>query len=239
MPILVKPTNDESRLNLLVTSENTAQADQSAGNAYLTQETLASINNLKNNLESQIKAVTGLLAGRAKEVREKNEALSVLNTYIRDIWEVLKRRVYRNNEPAEVLTYYGLPLDGSVPSIITDSEIFSLAATILEGDSKAVASGYQAITCPSAVDLKIVLDSAQKEVSDIAPADRQYNTAQSNLADTRQQVDTLINDIIAELEFNMRKLAASNRRRIMRTYGVTYKYASGEITETDTQETSV
>ena len=40
--------------------------------------------------------------------------------------------------------------------------------------------------------------------------------------------DEFIDETIAELEFNLRKLDPSNKRRIMRSYGVTYKYAAGE-----------
>jgi len=235
MPVLFKPTNDESRLSLLVTSSNTAQADQTAGNSYLSQETLASINTLKAEFESLIKTESGLLAGRSKEIREKNEAMARLNTFIRDIWEVLKRRVSRNSEPAEVLTYYGLPLDGTVRPSLSENEILTLAATIIDGDTKALGAGYAAISCPSALELNAVLESAKKEAGDIAMADRQYSNAQKDLAKARQSVDTLIDDIIAELDFALRKLEASNRRRIMRTYGVSYKYSLGETTDVTTE----
>lgn len=228
MPYLVKPSNDEGRINLLKTSLATSKSDSKLGNMLLSSETLQKIETAYADFESKLKALTGTLALRSREVREKNEAKSLLEMYIRDLWESVKRRVYRNKLPAEVLTFYKLPLDGTVPPTIIDKEILSLATQIIEGDKKAVAAGYAATVNPSADELATVLAATEKEFDDVAPADRQYNQAQEALAPIRNIADELIIDIIAELDYNLRKKEAETRRRIMRSYGVTYAYAKGE-----------
>ena len=114
MPVIAKPTSDESRLNLITTSISTAKSDATSGKSYLTSETLEKANSVVTELGTKMKEETGKLANRSKEVREKNEALHILETYIRDMWDVVKRRVYRKNQPAEVFNYYQLPLDGTV-----------------------------------------------------------------------------------------------------------------------------
>ncbi len=49
----------------------------------------------------------------------------------------------------------------------------------------------------------------------------------------REQADDLIDDIAAELRFNLRKKDPASRRRIMRTYGVKYRYLKGEPVEAE------
>jgi len=225
MPIIKKPGNDESRLNLINTAINVGTADASAGNYYLSTTTIENATRLKNNYETALYAFVGTLSERSKEVRQKNSAIETLNTYIRDALVLLKRRVNRNNEPAEVLTYYGLPLSGTLPGGLNESELLAIAETIIEGDSKAVTAGYSPISCPSAIELAEVLASTRKQIFEVAPADRSYYNAQKAVAEIRSEVNILINDIIAELKFNLRKHEPANRRRIMRTYGVTFKSA--------------
>ncbi len=231
MPVLVKPTSDASRLNLLNSSLNASKTEVKSGNPYLSETTLSQISSVSEEFDSKIKDETGMLAERSKEVREKNEAIVALEVTIRDLWEVIKRRVYRKNEPAEVLNYYQLPLDGTVPKVITEKEIFTLAGKIIEGDKKAITAGYAAAVCPSATELNDVLIAAKKEADEVAQADRNYNQTQKALAPIRSKADELITDIIDELEYNLRKLDPSHKRRIMRSYGVTYRYAAGESEE--------
>ena len=228
MPTLVKPTSDESRLNLLKTSVSTGRSDIESGNQHLSEETITMVETEAIAFDASLKIEAGTLSKREKEVREKNVAKARLETYIRDLWEVTKRRVYRNGEPAEVLTFYQLPLDGTVPGGINENEILALATKIVEGDKKAIAAGYPAAVCPSAAEISAVRDATEKEMADVAPADRQFDEAAKALTPHRALANELINDIIAELEFNLRKLEPSHRRRIMRTYGITFRYNPGE-----------
>jgi len=228
MPILDKPSNDANRLNMLNMTVSTGTSDLAAGNNYLSEETLNEVAAKALEFNTELLSGTGSAGDRSKEVREKNEAVKKLETFTRDMWEVIKRRVFRNNEPAEVLSYYQLPLDGTVPKVIKEDEIFTLAAKVIEGDSKAVGAGYSMAVCPSAAELGTILAAAQKEANDVAQADRQLDKAYKDMAVVREQADEIIDDIIAELEYNLRKLEPSNRRRVMRTYGVSFKYAPGE-----------
>ena len=49
----------------------------------------------------------------------------------------------------------------------------------------------------------------------------------------REHADDLIDDIAAELRFNLRKKDPASRRRIMRTYGVKFRYLKGEPVEAE------
>jgi len=49
-----------------------------------------------------------------------------------------------------------------------------------------------------------------------------------NLISVRPQADTVIREVMDELRFNLRHMDAPSQRRIMRTYGATFKYLPGE-----------
>jgi hypothetical protein len=72
------------------------------------------------------------------------------------------------------------------------------------------------------------LTAAQSEQNDIAGADRTYDQAQETLASLCIQADGLIQETVDELRFNLRKKDAPSQRRIIRTYGGSYSYLSGE-----------
>ena len=228
MPYLDKPSNDEERLNLVKTTLKTNLSDSASDMSFLTTETVQSATAVSLTFENKLKNLNGALAVRSRDIREKNDSIKTVEVYIRDLWEVTKRRVHRKNLPAEVLTYYMLPLDGSVPLSISPMEIFTLTAQIIEGDSKAVIAGFEPAANPSAAELSTVLILAEKEAADVPPSDRKMSIAQEELAIERTKIDEVINDIIDDLEYALRKKNAPARRRIMRTYGVSFKYLPGE-----------
>lgn len=225
------PRSDLERQAFLETAAKTGQEDIDAGKDYLSQELVTSITDFLPNYDLKIENVTLFLSGREKEVREKNEAISDLVTYTHDLWEVLRRRVNRKDEPAEILTYYRLPLDGKNPTLHTDSEWLTMAENVVAGDAQAVAAGFDAMINPTAAELDAVRVATQTEVDEVAPADRQYDEAQEAAATLRPQADELILEVMDSLRYTLRKKDAPSQRRIMRSYGAKYTYLRGETIE--------
>jgi hypothetical protein len=97
-------------------------------------------------------------------------------------------------------------------------------------------AGYGTSVCPTVAELQVALDSAQKELADVTPAERELNDAQKAVFSLRQQADDLILDIIAELRFHSRKEDAVSQRHLLRTYGASYRYQPGEVRDMDDVE---
>lgn len=228
MPRYRPPESDLARQAFLETSAKTGQEDIDAGNNYISQSLVDDINGFLSGYDTKVEVVSATLSGREKEVREKNEAVATLVTYVRDLWGVLKRRVKRKKEPAEVRTYYQLLLDGKNPSPKSDNEWLTMAENVAEGDAKAVTAGFDAILNPSAEELYAVLQDAQKEVGEVALADRKYDEAQEAIAALRPRADELILEVMDELKYTLRKKEAPSQRRIMRTYGAAFTFFPGE-----------
>ncbi len=231
MPIYQSPGSDNARLSFLERAKTTATQDIAAENEYITQNLVDEITVFLPDFEEKVNAVSEKLSGRAKEVRERMQAFEKMTVYTRDLWAVLKRRVWRMNEPAEVLTFYKLPLDGTVPNPNGQEEWLTIAKEVVGGDARAVAAGYLAMVNPSAEELDTVVQIAEAEYDDVAMADREYDKAQEELANLRPTADQLAQEVMDELRFTLRKKDNPSQRRIMRTYGATFKYAEGEPEE--------
>ena len=126
-----------------------------------------------------------------------------------------------------------LPLSGDVPNPTTQEEWLALAAQVVQGDADAVAAGHPAMVNPSAARLQAVLAATMTEAEDVAMADRAYDEAQEAVAALRPRADELIEDVMAELRFNLRKKDPPSQRRIMRTYGARFRYLEGEPVDPD------
>ncbi len=233
MPTYEAPYTDRDRLIFLQRIATTGPQDIAAGNLYVGQATLNEVAVFLTGFEAAMNAISEKLSGRAKETRERAEAVERAGLYTRDLWEVLKRRVRRLDQPAEVLTFYQLPLDGTVPKPTTQEEWLSFAAQVVLGDARAVAAGYPPMVNPSAAELQAALQAAVSEAADVALADRAYDQAQEAVEALRSPADALIAEVVDQLRFNLRKKDAPSQRRVMRTYGARFRYLSGEPVDPD------
>lgn len=224
------PQNDNARSQLLrkCIHATTQQEVRLPVEVLVPEELIAKGNELLPLFNERLSDVNALLSHRSKEVAEKQEALSRLNTWLRDFWEVLRRRTSRLDHPAQVLSFYQLPLSGVTPQLSKEKDMLEVAQRVVDGDKAANQAGYPPMVNPSVEELKTVLDAAWKEVGDVPMADQAYDRAQENIANIRSQVDDLIRDLYDHLNFNLRKKEAAGRRRILQNYGFTFRYLKGE-----------
>jgi len=227
MPYLSYPNSDAQRITFMRISLSTAKND-AAAKPLLPDDLMMNLENVATAYNATYDLLNSSLSHRQKEVREKNEAMSSLSINVRDFFAVLKRRTYRKEHPTEIFRLYGILSDGELPKISREADLLVAAEAIVFGDKKAVESGYPAMSNPSASEVQEKLVAARKEISEVAPADRVYNEVQKDLEMQRGSVDELIREISDTIQFVLRKHSVSNIRRIMRTYGFTYRYLKGE-----------
>lgn len=230
------PTSSGELLYFLTKTVKTGEKDIAAGRNYLDQDIIDQIILFLPDYKEKNNIVSAFLAGREKEVREKNVSVKKLITCTQDLWEVLKRRVKRNEEPNEVLTYYQLPLDGDVPKIgASESNWVEMAGRVQQGDAEAVKAGFEPMVNPSAADLKKTLQKAKKEIEDVAPADRAYDEAQEAVEALNPQAYEFEDEVMAQLRYKLRKKDKPSQRRIMRTYGSQFKTLPGATKEEEAE----
>jgi hypothetical protein len=236
MPTLRIPHSDVGRLTFLRTASQKAFEDYGHNLFYISPETVNELTEFLNIFDLAFLKVSAAVGEQSREVAESEAAIAELRAVLDDLWEVLRRRVRRNGEPVGVLRFYGLDMDGDPPDLDSHEEWLELAQQVIEGDAEAVVAGYGTSVCPTVAELQVALDSAQKELADVTPAERELNDAQKAVFSLRQQADDLILDIIAELRFHSRKEDAVSQRHLLRTYGASYRYQPGEVRDMDDVE---
>ncbi len=239
MAYLVLPKSDLNRLKMLDQAFATGKRDAALGTFFIPADLLIEAEALKLKFQTNYELSNSSLSAKQKEVREKNVSFDHLQVNVRDFFEVLKRRTFRLNHPVEVLRFYNITAGGDLPEYSKDLDLVKTAENIVLGESKAVEAAYPPMANPSAEELALVLASAKKELDEIAPADRALNKVQKDLADEREPIDEMIQEIAAYIQFAMRNDNASNVRRIMRTYGFEYRYLQGETVDEEPVESNI
>jgi hypothetical protein len=225
------PRSDAERLTMIKRARETGLADRAAGLNYLEEDLLTQMGVFAPRFESALDAAGTLFTAKAKTVREKDIALASVETHMRDLWEGTRRRVNRQNLPAEVLTFYKLLLDGTIDYPTMESLWLTLGDDAVKGDADAVAAGYQPMLNPSAAELQATLVTARAKVAEVVVADRAYDQAQEQVAALRGEADGFIQEIMDQLRYQLRKKEEPNQRRVMRTYGAAFSSQPGEQAE--------
>lgn len=233
MPYLQIPQTDSERLTFLRTAAQSTALDYANNIEYVSLDTFHSLQAFLPQFDEAFLDVAATFGQLDREVVERDEALGILQVYLDDMWEIVRRRVYRNHEPIGVLRFYYLSPEGEEPAPDSVEGWLELAEKVIAGDAEAVEAGYAAAVCPSAAELQKVLDDARREAADVVPADEAHDRAQAAIEAMRAQADELIGDVLEELSFHLRKEEPASQRRIMRSYGVKFGYFLGEPRDMD------
>jgi len=233
MAVYAPPQGDAARLYCLKCTASVGLQDVQAGNKYLDPATLEAVTAFAPRFETAYLGVNARLGERINKTQGKTQALADLQTGVRDFWEVGKRMVFREKLSTALLAYYGLGQDGSVPKSASDTSWLDFAAQIIKGEADALAAGYPAMSNPTAAKVAALLALAETETNQVGGSDRAYDQAQEEVAALRAEADALIQDVMEQLRFNLRKKDEASQRRIMRSYGAKFTYANGETPDAE------
>lgn len=229
MPVLVFPCNDVDRYNFLSTTVAKAESDATAGDAYVSQETIELAKSVVLPMKKVMERLSESAARRAKKEEKRNKALQMVEIYLRDLWIGIRNRVNREELPTSLLTFYGLPLSGLLPKTTSAATIIPLAELVIAGDAQAVEAGYEPMINPSAAELQAKVILAKSEVEDAVGASRMVNFNEEEMATLRAKADETVREIVAELRFYLRRRDETIQRRIMRNYGVRFRSDHEEV----------
>ncbi len=235
MPYYVPARSHVDRLANLKAALAAHTADNAAGKPILSAVTLTKLN-IISTYEPAVLGVASAEAKRSLEVSQKNTKYAKLLAFIRDYWEVLKRRTARLDHDASILLYAGLPLAGDVPAIANESVAVNIAKQIAKGDADMVAAGFPAMTNPTATEVTAARVAYENEHNDIAPADSALDSTLAAAQGMVLEVDEILEDVRAEVAHFNRKLDDPSIRRVLRRYGLRFATNPGEPTEDPTDE---
>lgn len=237
MPRIQTPGSDEGRAFILTKAISVGPGDIGRGLHYIDNDLIAAIGSFvldqsgPPTIPGYSTLVDDVTKARAKWLKESGEAQTAweeLEVYLRDFFEVLKRRTARKKHDASVLAYFKLAEDGSLPVLSNREALEIVANNIVKGDADAVAAGFPAMANPSAAEVSEALTKAKTESSEVTPVVRTLEAAQRAVQAVRGRAIELVDDLIATLRYNTRKMEPGAARDIMRSYGVSFEYDAGE-----------
>ncbi len=233
MPKITYPIDDNGRITALQRTLTHGQASAAAGDAHLSDDTLARLEAFLTVYEAQGHALMVAEQAYRRSTRQRREAMAALSRFTRDFGTVLRRRVLRMGESVSVFAYYGLPEHGRFTPPTRYDQWVTAAQKFVQGDALAAAAGHPPMCNPSAAELEAVQVDAEGLGTAVDQADRAFDEAQEALAVQRAEADLWLRDIVAELRYTLRRHDPPSRRRIMRRYGVSFTYRPHEPRDED------
>lgn len=230
MPTYTPANSDAARLSNLETALSTSKLDHAEAK-LLPASLQTQVENFLPIYRPVVQAVDAAMAGRAKEVSEKDQAKENLKTHVQDFFEVLKRRTNRMKHDVSVLVYYGITQGGDLPAMGKESELESVAEAIEASEETAVEAGFPAMSCPTAAEVATALAAYAKESQEVVPAATAVRQAEQAAALLRKQADDLLDDVKHELSHALRKEPGPSQRRVLRLFGFKYAPNPGETAE--------
>lgn len=229
MPYRIDPTSHDGRVTLLTVALATTTTDRAAGRPYVPQEWLTQATAFLAAYQPKVTAIAHKLGAQRNQIYERDLVVPVLAKYVRHGWQVLKMRNDRLGLPEGLLDVYGLPPGGHVPFAATPHEWVNYAKKFVEGDAASVTQGRPAMVNPSATEIQDILTEVQAVIGEVSDAVAEYDEALEAAEKEVAQANELIGDLIAYLEFALRKEPPSSQRQEMRRYGIKYGYRTGEL----------
>lgn len=165
-------------------------------------------------------AVTDTLGDRRTATANAQDALYKLGQASSQARSVMAYRMKVEDLDPGFVDKFGLKTER--PSSFSRKWIL-IAEDIIRGNAEAVEAGHPTLTSPTTETLTDLLAAARDRCHEVDNADRTYQSAQQTLRQVGSEVEELALDIAAYLRYRLRRLEASERRRIMRHFGYLYR----------------
>lgn len=149
-----------------------------------------------------------------------NEKITRLSQHVGQARSMINYRMKTGVIGAEMGDIYGLRLDRPVGY---SRMWLTLATELIDGDQVAVAEGYPPLSEPNIELLRVALKEAKDACACLDEAELRLQQVQQKLRELRYEQGEIILDVSAYLRYKLRRFAPSERRRIMRKYGFSFR----------------
>lgn len=225
------PQADKDRLMLLENCAAQIARDVTDARAYIPAALATAIQAHIAVFDPAVTQAMNTRGARAVEVEEKQTAVSELERYVRDYWNVLERRIVREKLPRGLFVEYDLLLSGDDPVGRAMTDMLKYADNIVEGEASIVAKGYAPMCNPSAAEVAAKRAAVSAESTDVIIADTALDEAQQTLETARAEADKLIRFVVAQLDIALYGTDADDVRRVKERYGFTFEGETAVVDE--------
>ncbi len=217
------PRSDRDRLNVLEKSVEQSAQDRVVGQAYVVPVQMETIvQTFLIDYRPAVDLVLEMRGKRGKEVGEKTTAVSKLARFVRDFWEVLERRIEREELNRGLFIEYNQLLSGENPDGRSVQDWLDNAEYIIKGEDRAIADGFAPMANPSAAEVAAMRTAAVTEAADVDLAQSKLGKAQLEADALRPEADRLIRVMNAQLDITLYGVPSDTVRGIKERYGFTF-----------------
>ena len=232
------PRSDRDRLNVLEKSVEQSAQDRVVGQTYVVPVQMETIiQTFLIDYRPAVDLVLEMRGKRGKEVGEKTTAVSKLARYVRDFWEVLERRIEREELNRGLFIEYNQLRSGENPDGRSLQDWLNQSEYIINGEARAVADGFAPMANPSVAEIVTMRDAAIAEAADVDLAQSKLGKAQLELDALRSEADRLIRVMNAQLNITMYGMDSDTVRGIKERYGFTFYDRETAVVEEPLAET--
>jgi hypothetical protein len=127
----------------------------------------------------------------------------------------------------DILVLYNMPKDGRLPNMGSEEEIIEAANNFIDGETKRVALGGNALSDIRKADVQAMMDHVVTGRTDRQSAKDDLISSQAILQATREQVDLLIRQMWGDIEHAAQNLSKGARHDFGETWGMSFVHVPG------------
>jgi len=230
MPYRTPINTDAGRISFMERCLMQNENEATTKNPMIETDTMAGMKQILPEFNTAMTQRGKEAADQIPAVAQKEETKAICSMWISHFFQGLSFWIKRELHDEGIYKYYSMDVKGPVvPPLYQDSEVLYWGEQLLQGEAKRIADGGPAMLNPSAEQFKPIYEAYKGKLQILQKEKNELNAAEEAVNSLRARVDQVIDDAISELEFRLRKFDAPNRRRKMRTYGVSFSYRPEEI----------
>lgn len=229
MPYRRLPNTDNARIKALKRAFEKG-TDLPPFKLAFSQSMFQQVKSMMPNFENAISEHKNAMNLHAEKNKDYHLKMKKAKLYISHFIQVVDMAIARGEQQPELRIQYGLNEDErKLPCLGTDEEIIETGTKLIEGERARKLKGFAPITNPTIAVVQVHFDKFLDAYNNQKGLKRRSNIAQENLADLREKIDAVIQQVWNEVENTFNDLPEDIRREKSSDYGVVYVFRKNEL----------
>lgn len=229
MPYRRLPNTDNARIKALKRAFEKG-TDLPPFKLAFSQAMFQQVKSLLPNFENAISEHRNAMNLHAEKNKDYHLKMKKAKLYISHFIQVVDMAIARGEQQPELRIQYGLVEDErKLPNLGTDEEIIETGTKLIDGERARKLKGFSPITNPTIAVVQVHFDKFLDACNNQKGLKRRSQLAQENLADIREKIDAVIQQVWNEVEDTFNDLPEEIRREKSAEYGVVYVFRKNEL----------
>lgn len=229
MPYRRLPNTDNARIKALKRAFEKG-TDLPPFKLAFSQAMFQQVKSILPNFENAISEHRNAMNLHASKNKDYHQKMKKAKLYISHFIQVVDMAITRGEQQPELRMQYGLnEEERKLPNLGTDEEIIESGKKLIDGERARKLKGFAPITNPTIALVQVHFDKFLDAYNNQKGLKRRSGLAQENLADIRENVDGVIQQVWNEVEDTFGDLPEEIRREKSADYGVVYVFRKNEL----------